>query len=62
MKEFKTKKQLRNELEEANDRALYAENKLSMIEYKLRNQQELNTNPYTVLRDIRNIIYPNNKI
>lgn len=57
-KHYKTKRQLKTELEIANDRALYAESKLSMIEYKLRNLIEKDTNPYTFIRDIKCIIYP----
>lgn len=30
--------------------------RLSMIEYKLRNYEEANGNPFTLIRDIKNII------
>ncbi len=54
---FKTRKQLKEELAEANSDALYYKNKLSMIEYKLRERKETNKNIYTTYRDIEDIIY-----
>lgn len=54
---FKTKKELNKELEETKAELLHYKNKVSMIEYKLRNQKEKDSNIFTLLRDIRNIIY-----
>lgn len=54
---YQTKKQLKQELDEAKSDALFYKNKLSMIESKLREQKETNKNAYTTLREINNIMY-----
>ena len=52
----RNKKQLIKELEEISRDRKRFKDRLSMIEYKLRNYEETNGNPFTLIRDIKNII------
>ena len=51
------KKELIKELEEAKQDMLYYKSKYLLIEQLLRAQKETGSNVFTLLRDIRNIIY-----
>lgn len=51
-----TKKKIIKERDELARNNLQLKNKQSMIEYKLREYKEKNGNPYTLIRDINNII------
>ena len=51
------KKELIKELEEAKQDMLYYKSKYLLIEQLLRAQKETESNVFTLLRDIRNIIY-----
>lgn len=51
------KKELVKELEEAKSDMLYYKSKYLLIEQLLRAQKETNSNVFTLLRDIREIIY-----
>lgn len=51
------KKELLRELEEAKSDALYYKTKYLLIEQLLRAQKETDSNVFTLLRDIREIIY-----
>lgn len=51
------KKELIKELEEAKQNMLYYKSKYLLIEQLLRTQKETNGNVFTLLRDIREIIY-----
>lgn len=51
------KKELIKELEEAKQNMLYYKSKYLLIEQLLRTQKETNSNVFTLLRDIREIIY-----
>lgn len=51
------KKKLKKELEEAKQDMLYYKSKYLLIEQLLRAQKETNSNVFTLLRDIRDIIY-----
>lgn len=51
-----TKKKIIKERDELVRNNLQLKNKQSMIEYKLREYKEKNGNPYTLIRDINNII------
>ena len=51
-----TKKKIIKERDELARNNLQLKNKQSMIEYKLREYKEKNGIPYTLIRDINNII------
>lgn len=51
-----TKKKIIKERDELARNNLQLKNKQSMIEYKLREYKEKNGNPYTLIRNINNII------
>ena len=51
------KKKLKKELGEAKQDTLYYKSKYLLIEQLLRTQKETNGNVFTLLRDIRAIIY-----
>ena len=51
------KKELIKELEEAKQDMLYYKSKYLLIEQLLRAQKETDSNVFTLLRDIREIIY-----
>lgn len=51
------KKELIKELEEAKQDMLYYKSKYLLIEQLLRAQKETDSNVFTLLRDIRKIIY-----
>lgn len=51
------KKELLRELEEAKQDMLYYKSKYLLVEQLLRAQKETNSNVFTLLRDIREIIY-----
>lgn len=51
-----TKKKIIKERDELARNNLQLKNKQSMVEYKLREYKEKNGNPYTLIRDINNII------
>lgn len=51
------KKELLRELEEAKQDMLYYKSKYLLIEQLLRAQKETDSNVFTLLRDIRKIIY-----
>ena len=51
------KKKLKKELEEAKQDMLYYKSKCLLIEQLLRAQKETDSNVFTLLRDIREIIY-----
>ena len=51
-----TKKKIIKERDELARNNLQLKNTQSMIEYKLREYKEKNGNPYTLIRDINNII------
>lgn len=55
--EFKTRKQLKQELSEAKADNLYYRGKLSMIEANLRKAKEKKTNIYITYRELRDIMY-----
>lgn len=52
----KNKKELIETLDEFSRENRRIKDRLSMIEYKLRNYEETNGNPFTLIRDIKNII------
>lgn len=57
--EFKSKKQLKEELAEVRADMLYYRGKLNLIEAKLREQKETDGNAYTTLRQLNDIMYYN---
>lgn len=61
MKNFKTKRQIKEELEISDSNNLYYRAKLDKIQGILKGQKENNTNPYTVLRDLNEVMYYFNK-
>lgn len=52
------KRELKQEIKELNKRIVLSEAKLSLIEYQLRKLDEKNTNPFSVIREIQRIVYP----
>ena len=57
MKKFISKKKLKQKLEEQKHETMKYKSIISMIEYKLREQKETNSNVFTLLRDLNEIIY-----
>lgn len=53
---FLTKKNLKNQLIKEMTEKLRYKNRLSMIEYKLREQKETNGNVFTLIRDLNMIL------
>lgn len=60
-KEFKTKKQIRKELEETDSLNLYYRAKLDKMQAILRKQKETNGNPYTMIRELNDVMTYYNK-
>lgn len=60
-KNFKSKKQIKEELEESNSINLYYRAKLDKIQAILRTQKETNGNPYTMIRELNDVMTYYNK-
>lgn len=56
MGKTESKRDLIEKFEEFSRENRKIKDRLSMIEYKLRNYEETNGNPFTLIRDIKNII------
>lgn len=57
IKNYKSKKYYKDELEIANSLNLYYRAKLDKYSSLLRKQKEQNTNPYTLLRDLNELAF-----
>lgn len=61
LKDYKTKKQIEQELNETNSLNLYYRAKLDKMQAILRKQKETNGNTYTTLRELNDIMTYYNK-
>ena len=57
MKKFISKRKWKQQLEEQKHETMKYKSIVSRIEYKLREQKETNSNVFTLLRDLNEIIY-----
>lgn len=58
---YKTKKQIEQELNETNSLNLYYRAKLDKMQAILRKQKETNGNPYTMIRELNDVMTYYNK-